>query len=54
MSLAKQYGADRIWMSTSVHFKGYELPTEYFPRSGVEYEAMDQRKHQRVHTAVGG
>jgi hypothetical protein len=30
MSLAKQYGADRIWIVNVGHFRGYELPTEYF------------------------
>jgi len=30
MSLAKQYGADRIWIVNVGHFKGYELPIEYF------------------------
>ena len=30
MSLAKQYGADRIWIVNVGHFKGYELPMEYF------------------------
>ncbi len=30
MSLAKQYGADRIWIVNVGHFKGVELPTEYF------------------------
>ncbi|HEX3913362.1 MAG TPA: glycosyl hydrolase 115 family protein [Steroidobacteraceae bacterium] len=30
MSLAKQYGADRIWIVNVGHFKGYELATEYF------------------------
>ena len=30
MSLAKQYEADRIWIVNVGHFKGYELPTEYF------------------------
>jgi hypothetical protein len=30
MALAKQYGADRIWMVNVGHFRGYELPTEYF------------------------
>jgi hypothetical protein len=30
MSLARQYGADRIWIVNVGHFKGYELPTEYF------------------------
>ena len=30
MSLAKQYQADRIWIVNVGHFKGYELPMEYF------------------------
>jgi hypothetical protein len=30
MSLAKQYGADRIWIVNVGHFKGYELPMEFF------------------------
>lgn len=30
MSLAAQYGADRIWIVNVGHFKGYEFPTEYF------------------------
>ena len=30
MSLAKQYGADRIWIVNVGHFKCYEFPTEYF------------------------
>ena len=30
MSLAKKYGADRIWIVNVGHFKGYELPTEFF------------------------
>jgi len=30
MSLAKQYGADNIWIVNVGHFKGYELPMEYF------------------------
>jgi len=30
MSLAKKYGADRIWIVNVGHLKGYELPTEYF------------------------
>ncbi|HEX4997040.1 MAG TPA: glycosyl hydrolase 115 family protein, partial [Terriglobia bacterium] len=32
MSLAKQYGADRIWIVNVGHFKGYEFPVEYFMR----------------------
>jgi lysophospholipase L1-like esterase len=30
MSMAKTYGADRIWIVNVGHFKGYELPMEYF------------------------
>ena len=30
MSLAGQYGADRIWIVNAGHFKGYEFPLEYF------------------------
>ncbi len=30
MSLAKQYGADRVWIVNVGHFKGYEFPMEYF------------------------
>ncbi len=30
MSYAKQYGADRIWIVNVGHFKGYELPLQYF------------------------
>ncbi len=30
MSLAKQYGADRIWIVNVGHLKGEELPTEFF------------------------
>ena len=30
MSLAKQYGADRVWIVNAGHFKGYEFPLEYF------------------------
>lgn len=30
MALAKQYGADRIWIVNAGHFRGYEFPIEYF------------------------
>lgn len=30
MTLARQYGADRIWIVNVGHFKGYEFPLEYF------------------------
>lgn len=32
MSLAKEYGADRIWIVNVGHFKGYEFPLEFFMR----------------------
>jgi hypothetical protein len=38
MSLAKQYGADRIWVVNVGHFKGYELPMEYFMNLGWNTE----------------
>ena len=41
MSLAKQYGADRIWIVNVGHFKGYELPIEYFLDLGLEYGKHD-------------
>jgi hypothetical protein len=34
MSLAKQYGADKIWIVNVGHFKGYEFPMEYFLKLG--------------------
>jgi hypothetical protein len=34
MTLAKQYGADRVWIVNVGHFKGYELPTEFFMSLG--------------------
>jgi lysophospholipase L1-like esterase len=30
MSMAKAHGADRVWIVNVGHFKGYELPLEYF------------------------
>lgn len=30
MALAKEYGADRIWIVNVGHFKGYELPLDFF------------------------
>jgi hypothetical protein len=38
MSMAKQYGADRIWIVNVGHFKGYELPTEFFLSLGWNTE----------------
>ncbi len=34
MSLAKQYGADKVWIVNVGHFKGYEFPMEYFLKLG--------------------
>ena len=34
MHLAKEYGADQIWVVNVGHFKGYELPMEYFMNLG--------------------
>jgi hypothetical protein len=30
LALAKQYGADRVWIVNVGHFRGYEFPMEYF------------------------
>lgn len=38
MSMAKQYGADRIWVVNVGHLRGYELPTEYFMSLGWNTE----------------
>ena len=38
MSLAKKYGADRIWIVNVGHFKGYEVPTEFFINFGWNTE----------------
>ena len=40
MSLAKQYGADRIWIVNVGHFRGYEIPIEYFLNLAWDTEAM--------------
>jgi hypothetical protein len=34
MHLAKEYGADKIWVVNVGHFRGYELPMEYFMSLG--------------------
>ncbi len=34
LSLAKQYGADRIWIVNVGHFKGYEFPMEFLMSLG--------------------
>ncbi|MEP6961621.1 MAG: glycosyl hydrolase 115 family protein, partial [Acidobacteriota bacterium] len=41
MSLAKQYGADCIWIVNVGHFKGYELPIEYFLSLGWNTDSWD-------------
>ena len=38
MSLAKHYGADRVWIVNVGHFKGYELPMQYFMDLGYNSE----------------
>ncbi len=30
MSLAREYGADRVWIVNAGHFRGYELPVSFF------------------------
>ena len=42
MSLAKQYGADRIWIVNVGHFKGYEFPLEYFMNLAWDRRPLDQ------------
>ncbi|HEX7630772.1 MAG TPA: glycosyl hydrolase 115 family protein, partial [Lacunisphaera sp.] len=32
MSMAREYGADRVWIVNVGHFKGYEVPLEFFLR----------------------
>ncbi|MRR18951.1 glycosyl hydrolase [bacterium] len=39
LSLAKQYGADRIWIVNVGHFRGYEIPMEYFLSMAYETDA---------------
>ncbi len=53
MSLAKQYGADRIWIVNVGHFKGYELPTEFFLSLGWNTAQWHGDNDQRVHPPVG-
>ena len=45
MSLAKQYGADRIWIVNVGHFKGYEFSARIFHAPGLGHGPMDQRQH---------
>jgi hypothetical protein len=40
MSLAKQYGADRIWIVNVGHFRGYEVQIEYFLSLAWDTEAF--------------
>jgi hypothetical protein len=40
MSLAGQYGADRIWIVNVGHFRGYEIPIEYFLSLAWDTEAF--------------
>ena len=45
MSLAKQYGADRVWIVNVGHFKGYELPMQYFMDLGWNSDRWTQYEH---------
>ena len=38
LSLAKKYGADRLWIVNVGHLKGYEIPIEYFTSLGWNTE----------------
>jgi hypothetical protein len=40
MALAKQYGADRIWIVNVGHFRGYEFPIEFFLSLAWNSEAL--------------
>lgn len=40
MTLARQYGADRIWIVNVGHFRGYEVPMEYFLSLAWDTEAF--------------
>jgi len=44
MSLAKQYGADRIWIVNVGHFRGYEIPVEYFLDLAWDTGALDSKE----------
>jgi hypothetical protein len=46
MSLARQFGADRIWIVNVGHFKGYELPMEYFISLGWNADAWTRENIQ--------
>ena len=53
MSLAKQYGADRIWIVNVGHFKGYELPMEFFLNLGWNTERWTADNLGEFTTALG-
>lgn len=47
MTLAKDYGADRIWIGNVGHFKGLELPIEYLMKLGWNtHEPVNQNTHE--------
>ncbi len=55
MSLAKQYGADRIWIVNVGHFKGYEFPMEFFHEPGAGTRTRwTNDESRRIHAALGG
>lgn len=48
LSLAAQYGADRIWIVNAGHFRGYELPIEFFLDLAWDterYQSTDMRQY---------
>ena len=53
MSLAKQYGADRIWIVNVGHFKGYEFPLGILHEPRLGHQPVDQYQPQRIHPALG-
>jgi len=42
MALAREYGADKVWIVNMGHFKGYELPLDYFMHLAWDTDAVAQ------------
>ena len=49
----RQYGADRIWIVNVGHFKGYELPMEYFLSLAWDTNRWTGENTARVHAGSG-
>ena len=49
MTLAKEYGADRIWIVNVGHFKGLEIPIEYFMHLAWNTERWTNRTLTNIH-----